>query len=191
MSIIDKAIKEPEIAFALKIVRIFSEDVYTHSVSVAEITEKIIADSEKFSESEKIEIVKGALLHDIGKIFVPFNLTSAPKKLNDIEYSLVKTHTLIGYELLKDSFSETVCNIALCHHEKPNGGGYESGIPLSKIPEEALIVQIADVYDALRNERPYKIGYEPKVALQIMKADAKNLQIDDGYLKILMEKINE
>ena len=190
MNLLEVSMARPEVKVLMNIMKKFSQEVYDHCCSVAKYTAVIIADDEDFTDDEKIEIVSGALLHDIGKIFVPFNLTAAPKRLDATEFILVKTHTVIGYEMLKDSFSDIVCNIARYHHEQPNGSGYVDGMPLSRIPKEALIVQVADVYDALISKRTYKNSYESGSALEIMKNDSRNMKLDDGYLNRLQKYVS-
>lgn len=190
MELLEISLRRPEVMVLLNIMKKFSQEVYDHCYSVAKYTEIIVKDDDDFTDSEKIEVVSGALLHDIGKIFVPFNLTAAPKRLDPTEFILVKTHTVIGYEMLKDSFSEIVCNIARYHHEQPNGSGYMSEMPLSRIPKEALLVQVADIYDALISKRTYKNCYESGSALEIMKNDSRNMKLDDGYLKRLQQYVD-
>lgn len=179
----------PEVSILLHIMKLFSAEVYDHCNSVAKLSYEIIKDDANFTEDEKDQIIIGALLHDIGKIWVPFNLTQTPRRLSESEFSIVKTHTLIGYEILRENFSDIVCNIALCHHEQPNGSGYVNGLPLSQIPKEALVVQVADVYDALISKRNYKSSYNSDTAIAIMKNDCKNLKLDDEYLNKLQEVV--
>lgn len=190
MELLEISLRRPEVMVLLNIMKKFSQEVFDHCYSVAKYTEVIVKDDDDFTDDEKIEVVSGALLHDIGKIFVPFNLTAAPKRLDPTEFILVKTHTVIGYEMLKDSFSDIVCNIARYHHEQPNGSGYMSEMPLSRIPKEALLVQVADVYDALISKRTYKNSYESNSALEIMKNDSRNMKLDDGYLKRLQQYVD-
>lgn len=191
MIILDEIKKIPQVSLLLNIMKLFSTEVYEHCESVAKLSYEIIKDDKSFTEEEKQQVIIGAYLHDIGKILVPFNLTHSPRRLNANEFAIVKTHTLIGYEMLKSDFSEIVCNIALYHHEQPNGSGYVNSLPLSKIPKEALLVQVADVYDALISKRNYKSNYNSETALSIMKNDSKNLKLDDGFLSKLQNVVEK
>ena len=182
MKEIEEIMKQENVSVLLNVMKLFSEDVYNHCMSVAIISRKLVESDSNFTTDEKNLVVEGALLHDIGKILVPFNLTELPRRLSQTEFAIVKTHTLIGYEMLKNDFPEIVLNIALYHHEQPNGSGYVGNIPLSRIPREALLVQVADVYDALVSKRRYKENYDNSAAVAIMKNDARNLKLDDEYL---------
>ena len=190
-AILEKVERQKDVVFAMNLIKIFSEEVFHHCYSVAELTEKMLENDETYSNHEKEEIVKGAVLHDIGKIFVPFNLTAAPKRLTEEEYLLIQTHTIIGYEVVNGSFSKIVENVVRYHHEKPNGIGYTDGLKLAQIPREALLVQVADVYDALVSDRAYKMGYDKKTALKLMQLDSNNFKLDDEYYERLCSVIDE
>ncbi len=190
MKQLDEIKTAPEVSVLLNIMKIFSTEVYEHCESVARLSYEIVKNDKDFTDAEKEQVIIGALLHDFGKILVPFNLTQCPRRLNPNEFAIVKTHTLIGYEMLKENFSDIVCNIILYHHEQPNGSGYVNSLPLSQIPKEALLVQVADVYDALISKRNYKSNYNSETALAIMRNDSKNLKLDDEYLDKLTAVIN-
>ncbi len=100
-------------------------------------------------------------------------------------------HTLIGAEMLKEDFSQTVVDVCLYHHEQPNGDGYTEKLCLKDIPEGALIVKVADEYDALVSKRTYKSNYDKPLALQIMDSDSKKFKLDDGYFKKLVSALDE
>ena len=181
----------PQVSVLLHIMKLFNEDVHEHCISVTKITIAILDECQnQFTEQEHDEIVIGAALHDIGKILVPFNLTSSPRRFTEGEYGIMKMHTLIGTEMLKNDFSKTIQDICLYHHEQPNGTGYIIGLPLSAIPEAALIVKVADEYDALVSKRSYKSNYDKNVAISIMKNDCQTMKIDDGYFAKLKNALN-
>lgn len=110
------------------------------------------------------DISESSILHDIGKVGVPDSILLKPGKLNHSEFEIVKTHTIIGGDALKSieteidfrSFLTLAIQIAYFHHEKWNGEGYPKGLKGEHIPLSARIVAIADIYDALTSERPYK-----------------------------------
>lgn len=180
----------PEVKVLLEMMALANSEAYYHSLSVAMYTNLMLRECDNYTEERKVEIIKGALLHDIGKIFVPLNLTQCPKALNAQEYDIVKVHATISYEIVKPVFSEIVQNICLYHHERPNGSGYMSKISLSQIPEEALLVQVADVFDALTSNRSYKKSYSKNEALDILKKEASEFRLDDTYVTLL-EKVIE
>ena len=108
-------------------------------------------------DCEMIELA--APMHDIGKIGIPDQILLKPGRLSLEEFTILKHHTRIGYEILKDSPSKYLqmgAVIALGHHEKFNGGGYPQGLRGEDIPLVARIVAVADVYDALSSKRCYK-----------------------------------
>lgn len=118
------------------------------------------------------EISKFASLHDLGKIGISDNILKKPGKLTLEEFEEMKKHSKIGYDLIsRMKIGKIAENIALHHHEKWNGTGYPEGLKDEEIPLEARIVALADVYDALRQKRVYKVGFSHKEALEIILKD--------------------
>jgi len=98
-----------------------------------------------------------AFVHDIGKIHIPEDILSKPGKLTKPEYDMLKEHTRIGYDILKNiEFPWPVAKIVLQHHERMNGSGYPSGISGDQIMMEARILAVADVVEAMSSDRPYR-----------------------------------
>jgi putative two-component system response regulator len=119
-------------------------------------------------------IYYAAPMHDVGKIGIPDKIMLKPGKLTDEEFEVMKTHTLIGENLLSRSKSgilEMAREIAFCHHEKYNGQGYPRQLKGEKIPVAGRIVAIADTFDALTSKRPYKDPYPPLLALDIIQKE--------------------
>ena len=129
--------------------------------------------SRKLNIEEKTveEIELFAKLHDVGKIGVPSTILNKPGRLTSDEFEVIKTHTEIGYQCLDDlGVSKLGLDIVRYHHEKWNGQGYR-GLVGDEIPLAARIVAIADVYDALRMERPYKDSMSHEKAMDIILND--------------------
>jgi putative nucleotidyltransferase with HDIG domain len=121
------------------------------------------------SEEMKTEIKYGSWLHDCGKIGVPEAILNAARSLTKEEFEVVKKHPVWGADVArKANLSIIVQNIILYHHERFDGTGYPTGLKGDEIPYEARIVAIADVYDAMSTERPYRKGYSMKKTLKIM-----------------------
>jgi putative nucleotidyltransferase with HDIG domain len=96
-------------------------------------------------------------LHDIGKIAVPAEILCKPGTLNEFEFHIIKTHPLMGYEILKEiEFPCQVARVVLQHHERLNGSGYPNGLPGQDILLEAKILAVADVIEAIASHRPYR-----------------------------------
>ena len=111
-------------------------------------------------------------MHDVGKIGIPDMILLKPGKLTDEEFDIMKKHAAMGYELLKDSGSEIMqagAEIALTHHEKFDGSGYPAGVAGEQIPLFGRIVAVADVFDALTSERPYKKAWPLEDARRLLE----------------------
>jgi HD-GYP domain-containing protein (c-di-GMP phosphodiesterase class II) len=108
-----------------------------------------------------IDIIDGirmaAAIHDLGKISVPAEILSKPTKLTAIEFSLIKTHSQCGHDILKDiDFPWPVARIVLEHHERINGSGYPNGLTGDNILMESRIMSVADVVESMASYRPYR-----------------------------------
>jgi len=116
-----------------------------------------------------------ASMHDTGKIGIPDSILCKPDKLTAEEWQIMKTHSQIGYDILAKSEApllKLAAEIALHHHEKWDGSGYPSGFKGKDIPESARIVAVADVFDALTMERPYKKAWPVEQAIAMIKENA-------------------
>ncbi len=117
-------------------------------------------------------ILEAAPMHDVGKIGIPDFILLKPGKLTYEEFEVMKGHARLGWELLKDSGSEVLragAEIALSHHEKYDGTGYPGGLNGNQIPLSGRIVAVADVFDALTSERPYKKAWPLEDARRLLE----------------------
>lgn len=117
-------------------------------------------------------ILEAAPMHDVGKIGIPDYILLKPGKLTHEEFEVMKGHSRLGYELLKDSASEIMqagAQVALTHHEKFDGTGYPRGLKGGEIPIFGRIVAVADVFDALTSERPYKKAWPLEDACRFLE----------------------
>ena len=130
-------------------------------------------------------IRRAAPLHDIGKIGIPDSILLSPGKLSEPEFDVIKTHTTIGGAILSGSQSPLLRlaeQIALSHHERWDGQGYPAGISEDRIPLAGRIVAVADVFDALTHERPYKKAWPVEKAVAEILGNAGR-QFDPGIVE--------
>ncbi|MBS4021130.1 MAG: PAS domain S-box protein [Dethiobacter sp.] len=145
------------------------QETEDHSQRVAKMTVNI---ARKFGvKEEKLAYVRrGALLHDIGKMGIPDNILRKPGKLTDEEWEIMRRHPRLAYEMLSPiEYLRPALEIPYCHHEKWDGTGYPRGLKGKEIPLEARIFALADVYDALTSERPYRSAWSKEKALEYIK----------------------
>ena len=170
-----------------------AKDEYTrgHSHRVAEYS-ALIAKELGWSQKEISNLRNAVHLHDIGRIGIPDTILNKPTKLTEEEYAVIKEHTVIGSEILKNiTLIDHVIEVARHHHERYDGKGYPDGLKGEEIPLPARIVAVADSYDAMQSRRIYR---NPLGAETIYKEISKNrgIQFDpeiaDIFLKLLREE---
>lgn len=153
----------------------------------------LIAEKMGMSQEHCKLIELAAPMHDIGKIGIPDHILLKPGKLDPAEMDIMRTHPQIGYQILHGSPSKYLslgAEIALTHHEKYNGSGYPNGTKGENIPVEARIVAVADVFDALTSERPYKKKWTNEAALEFLHTNSGS-HFDPLCIKAFMEQLNQ
>lgn len=161
-----------------------------HSHRVAEYA-ALIAGELGWSSEEIMNLKYAAHLHDIGKIGIPDMLLNKPARLTPEEYSVIKEHTVIGAEILKNiSLIPHVAEVARSHHEHYDGTGYPDGLAGEDIPLSARIVAIADSYDAMNSRRIYRNALPPEKIFEEIENN-RGIQFDpelaDIFLKLLCD----
>jgi putative two-component system response regulator len=133
----------------------------------------------QLSEDDGDDIVEAAKLHDLGKIAMPDAVLRKPGRLTDGEFATIQTHPAHAAEMLRDAaralddaLLQITLDIAYSHHEKWDGSGYPDGLREAEIPLSARIVAVADVFDALTSERPYKKAFPIRDALDVLYKNA-------------------
>jgi PAS domain S-box-containing protein/putative nucleotidyltransferase with HDIG domain len=146
-----------------------TRDLYTasHQRRVASLACAIAAEMGGIGDDQMKGIRTAAILHDIGKLHVPYDLLNKPGSLDDIEFALVKKHPQTGFDILKGiEFPRPVARIVQQHHEHLDGSGYPAGLKGNAILPEARIIGVADIVEAMSSHRPYRPGKGIDAALQ-------------------------
>jgi putative nucleotidyltransferase with HDIG domain len=170
-----------------------TRDPYTagHQKRVAELA-RAVAIKMGFSDEKVTSIYTAALMHDIGKIYVPAEILSKPGKLSNIEFSIIKTHPQVGYDILRTiEFPWPIEKMVFQHHERINGSGYPLGLKGDEIMEEARIISVADVVEAMASNRPYRTGLGIDAALAEISMNKGTLyytEAVDACLEIFRDK---
>ncbi|MBI3041177.1 MAG: HD domain-containing protein [Chloroflexi bacterium] len=169
-----------------------TRDPYTnsHQQQVAELASKIAAEMGLSQwDIEGIRIT--GLLHDVGKITVPVELLCRPGNINQYEFSIIKTHAQVGYEILKEiEFPWPISQVILQHHERLNGSGYPSGLSGKDITIEARILGVADVIEAMSSHRPYRPALGFDCILEEISRERGILydpEVVDAFLRLVAE----
>lgn len=167
-----------------------ARDAYTagHSKRVADIACKV--GRELGLEDSQLECLElAALFHDIGKIGVPDHILNKPGRLDEEEFKKIQAHPVLGYNILrKIEFLSSMLPAVLYHHERPDGKGYPEGLKGDKIPIGASIIGIADTYDAMTSERPYRSALSHELAVEELKkykGTQFKKEVVDAFLKMV------
>jgi len=159
-----------------------------HSRRVVELTLNV-AKELGVSDEDLIQIERGALLHDIGKMGIPDSILLKPGPLTEEEWVVMKQHPIYAYNLLsKIDFLKPALDIPYSHHERWDGSGYPQGLAGKDIPFAARIFAVIDIWDALSSDRPYRLAWEREnILAYIRELSGKQLdpEIVDVFLKIV------
>lgn len=165
-----------------------------HSVNVSELSMQL-AERLHCPTDVAYMIRSAALLHDIGKLLMPKSFVNAPRWYTNIEKEYIKLHSFYGKALLRKIsghnviFDQIASDVILYHHERINGRGYPIGKRGEEIPLSARIVAVADVYDALRSNRPYRSACDHDLAITYLKG--KEGMFDEKVIKALEDILDE
>jgi putative nucleotidyltransferase with HDIG domain len=177
----------------MQIVKIIdAKDSYTagHSVRVAEYAEKI-ARKLRMNEYDVEVLINLANLHDIGKVQIDLSVLNKPGKFDNSDWVEMKKHPEVGYEIVKEIvFLKNSAKAILYHHERIDGKGYPYGIKGDKIPLFAKILTVADAYDAMTSDRPYRPALTQKKAIRELEMYADK-SFDRKISNIMIEIIKE
>lgn len=189
-NIIDELISNKHLMVNMIDLKIFDDYTYFHSVNVA-ILSVVLGVALNLNRKALCELGLGALLHDIGKVFIIKELLNKPDKLTTEEFETIKSHPFLGYEYIKKEFNIPIKSyIAIMdHHEKYNGEGYPNGKALNKISLYGQIISVADVYDALVSNRPYRDALVPSEAMEYIMGGSGTL-FDPELVNLFTRKVS-
>lgn len=184
---------QKEIIYAMgEIAETRSKETGNHVKRVAEYS-KLLALKLGLSQ-EEAEILKSASpMHDIGKVGIPDEILKKPGKLTPEEFEIMKTHAILGYDMLKYSnkpILQTAAIISKEHHEKYNGKGYPLGLKAEEINIFARITAVADVFDALGSDRVYKKAWEDEKIFELFRNE-KGEHFDPKIVDLFFENLEE
>lgn len=165
-------------------------DTHTHNFRVVLYAVRL-AEKIGMPPGEIRELIKGSFLHDVGKIAISDTILLKPGKLDADEFAIMKTHVAHGVDIVRhSSWLAEASKVVAAHHEKIDGTGYPLGLKGTEIPQAARIFAIADVFDALTSERPYKKALSLEETLAIMKQGAGG-HFDAVLLDVFVTLSNE
>ncbi|MFR5265432.1 HD-GYP domain-containing protein [Clostridium sp.] len=185
----DNVISNKNLLVGLVDIKTMDAYTYQHSVNVALIS-IVIGTGFNLPKKDLIDLCVGALLHDLGKIFVGKKIIQKPGKLTSEEFEIIKTHPQKGFDYVLDNntINKNCRNIIIQHHEKVDGTGYPLGLKSDKITFLAKIVAVADVYDALTSNRSYKRAMCPSEAFEFILSNANTMfdfEVTKVFAKVL------
>lgn len=189
LEIIDNVLNNKDLMINMIDLKLYDNYTYYHSANVA-VLSLLIGVALKLSQKQLYELCLGALMHDIGKVFIQKNIIKKPGKLTSEEYDNIKNHPELGSKYIKNIFSipdDAIKGIE-DHHERFDGNGYPKKTSKEQISLYGRIISIADVYDALTSDRPYRKGIPSSEAIECI-VGGSGTQFDHKIVEIFVSKI--
>lgn len=181
--IVTQLLSNKNLTVNLSDIRCTDDYTFSHSVNVA-VLSIMTGISMGISKSELKDIGLGAFLHDLGKVVVPLSILNKPDRLEEDERLEIERHPVYGINLVKGRhlFNGPIFSIIHKHHERIDGSGYPQGLQGHDLDLYPKVCAVADVYDALVSDRPYRQGFKPHEAMEIMDSEC------GGYDLQVMQK---
>lgn len=169
--------------------KIYDDYTYFHSVNVG-VLSILIGNALKLYKKQLHTLGVAAMMHDIGKVFIPKEILNKPAALSQDEFGIMKGHSFKGYEYLDQqfNFNQSVLDAILDHHERQDGSGYPNGKQGQAISQFGSIIAIADVFDALTSDRPYRHALPAAEAIEFIMGGTGSA-FDEVIVKAFLKKI--
>jgi HD-GYP domain-containing protein (c-di-GMP phosphodiesterase class II) len=166
------------------------KDASTRSHSQAVSTLCAVIETELGFQPDQVARIRLAgLLHDVGKIGIPDAILQKPTKLNAEEYEQMKTHSVLGHDIVQAADMPIEANWVRHHHERIDGGGYPDGLAGQDIPLESRIIHVADAFEAMTSDRPYRVAPGEQFAVQELQRNV-DTQFDSGVVAALLRVLD-
>lgn len=188
-NIVDEIFTNKHLMVNMIDMKVFDDYTYYHSVNVA-VLSIVLGMALKMERDELCNLGFAALLHDIGKVFVSRDILNKAGRLTPGEFEEIKTHSLLGCNHIKKGYgvANSTYMAILDHHEKYEGGGYPNNLRGDNISWYGRIISVADVYDALTSDRPYRKALLPSDAMEYVMAST-TIQFDPKVVEVFVKKI--
>lgn len=188
-SIVEDILDNKNLMINMVDLKIFDEYTFYHSVNVT-VLSIVLGAAIHLTTEELYKLGLSALLHDIGKVFIPKEILNKPGRLTEKEFEIVKSHSEAGYKYIKEGYDVPLKSYVgiLQHHERYDGGGYPDGKKFENISLFGRIISISDVYDALTSDRPYRKGMLPSEAMEYIMGGSGTM-FDPKLVKVFVKKI--
>lgn len=187
--IVEQLLEAKTVSLDMLDLRTFDDYTYRHSVNVA-ILSVVIGMGMGYTNEDLVDLCSAAIFHDLGKLSISKDILNKPGKLTPEENELLRSHSQMSYDILKEKWNipSRVKAAVLSHHENEDGSGYPNGLTGDNIHMFAKIIHVADVYDALSNERAYKKAYSYSESLEYLMGGCGTL-FDQTVVQAFMDKV--
>jgi HD-GYP domain-containing protein (c-di-GMP phosphodiesterase class II) len=187
--LVDEVVSNKELISGLNLLKSLDEYTFFHSVSVS-VYSLIIGSRAGFTIKDLRSLSMGAILHDIGKVWIPKSVLNKCSRLSPSEFEMVKLHTWKGFDITLENlaFNTEAAHVALQHHERMDGSGYPRALTGDQIHVFGRVCAVADVFDAMTSHRTYRPALAHHEAMAALQAMAST-KLDDVYVNILAERV--
>jgi HD-GYP domain-containing protein (c-di-GMP phosphodiesterase class II) len=169
--IVDQVLSNPNVVYSMADIKAFDDYTYGHSVDVCVLS--ILCGAHMgMNRYELVDLGSGAMLHDVGKLFTPKEILAKPEPLNADEMEVIHRHPWDGFQVLRKHMPLIPAHVAFQHHERYDGSGYPRGLLDADTLDLAKVVAVADSYEAMTSDRPYREAMMPHQALAELTRDA-------------------